>query len=182
MSGLVELNLKNGKIVHIGISCHNSRMIYYKKYFIDWRSFCEKSDISMFLKSIKGNNYVNTMTDILDMLDNGTLFAFIMNNSYDDFIHYVVNIPESNSHLTSFGDYFIVNTIDSNYETFEFIVIDGTNPEYQLKIYCEYDEFVRLEFNSNSFEFYVLADENNEYDNSPIKNYLMNVGKSARNK
>lgn len=176
----MELELENGKTIRIKPSVNRSILICYKRYIISNSSFYEKTNVEFLFKYAKNNALINKMTDIYDMLENGTLFAFIMNNSYDNFISYVMNIPELNPLLTSFGDYFIVDNTYNNRYIFNFIVIDGTDPEYQLKICCNYNNFTRFEFNGKSSEFHNSSYINNEYGNLPIKNYLMNVGKSSR--
>jgi len=97
----VPIDLPNGKTVLANIEVTSPKLIYYGNYFIELRTaYNERKDLEDMYEYIKNCDYVHEMTEIYDMLDEGKLFDYVMNNDLRKLFHYIMDIPSDNDHIT----------------------------------------------------------------------------------
>lgn len=171
----VPIELPNGKIVLANISVSSPKLVYYKNYIIELRTFCrERNKLADMYEYIKNSDYIANMTDIYDLLDEGKLFDYVMNNDFDRCIQYICFIVEHNDHVDTFNEYFSSdndnNTIIVDSVTKQRLIIEGYN-----------EESITLELGDKSYKFDVELYEKDEYKDVPIKHYFFTLNKSARN-
>lgn len=188
----VPIVLKNGSTVYATIDCCSPKAIYYytpqtladdqldvynsnEYYFIELRtSIGERNKLEDMRDYIINNEYVNDMTRVYDMIDEGEIFDYVMEITFDDFMYYISDIAKDNDHLNKLSDYFIVYY--NNHDGVEFVIIDADS-DYRLNVFYEYESHVSFELNGKTCVFDVESNDMNQ----PIKNYLFNNAKSASN-
>lgn len=161
-----EIVFASGKRVYV-----SATTIYYKNHWINSASSISKIDGSY--NDVKNIEYVDKVTDVCDMINDGRIFNHIMESTFDEFMKYIIDaLYIDDIELCKYVSYY------DNSGTYEkYTITDNVNPDYKLIIKYSYYKYVSFKLNGRCHKFDI-----NPYECSglPIKNYLFYSTKSAR--